>query len=222
MVLMLVIAFLGLRFRVLQHRISRRIWLAFVFMAIGLWTGNLVSLSLVAAWSAEGIAWQLAPGLFAIVAIAVLAPPLTKGNPYCNHLCPHGAIQQLVKPPSRSWRHLKLPHRFAKWMSFIPGVTLSLAYVAVIANPTTDLSTWEPFHAYLFHIAGWGSIALAVSSVILALFIPMGYCRLGCPTGRLLDYLRRKANSDRIQFADYVAVGLLAMALLFRWSSVAK
>ena len=75
--------------------------------------------------------------------------------------------------------------------------------------PTIDLSSWEPFHAYLFRIATWGSFALALASLALAAVIPMGYCHLGCPTGRLLDYLRRSAVSDRIQTSDYVALGLL-------------
>jgi hypothetical protein len=45
------------------------------------------------------------------------------------------------------------------------------------------------------------------------MFVPMGYCQLGCPTGRLIDYLRRTARSDRIDFADVIAVTLLAFAL---------
>jgi hypothetical protein len=85
--------------------------------------------------------------------------------------------------------------------------------------PTIDLSSWEPFHAYLFRIAGWGSFVLALGTLALAAVIPMGYCRLGCPTGRLLDYLRRSAVSDRIQTGDYVAVGLFAVAIILRRGS---
>lgn len=200
-----------------RSRPFRRLWLLGVIGVIGLWAGNLVSLALVAGWSAEGIAWRLAPGLTAIATVALLAPPTRKANPYCNHLCPHGAIQQLIRPGKNDHRRLKLPARWMRRLSVIPGVTLVAAYLALIAMPTLDLSSWEPFHAYLFRIAGWGAFALAIVSLAVAAVIPMGYCRLGCPTGRLLDYLRRTATSERIGWADAVAISLLAVALSAAW-----
>ena len=98
-------------------------------------------------------------------------------------------------------------------LAWIPGITLTSAYLVLLIWPSVDLSTWEPFHAYLFRIAGWGSIALAVLSVIAAAAVPMAYCRWGCPTGRLIDYVRFSAASGRVQRADIVAVGLLVIAI---------
>ena len=213
---MLLIAGIFSRMGWFHNRIARRIWLLAVIGVIGLWSGNLISMALVAGWSAEGVAWKLAPGLSAIAAITLLVPPLAKRNPYCNHLCPHGALQQLIKPGSRSRRHLSLSRSARKWLTRIPGLTLVVAYLALITMPTLDLSSWEPFHAYLFRIAPWGSFGLAIGSLALAALIPMGYCRLGCPTGRLIDYLRRSAVSDRIQASDFVAIGLLLAALTLR------
>jgi hypothetical protein len=197
----------------------RWLWLLAVIVVIGLWSGNLISMALVAGWSAEGVAWRLAPGLSAIAAVTLLVPPISKGNPYCNHLCPHGAVQQLIKPGARQRRHLRLSRTANRWLTRIPGATLVVAYLALITTPSIDLSSWEPFHAYLFRIAGWGSFALAAASLALAAVIPMGYCRLGCPSGRLLDYLRRSAVSDRIRTSDYVAVGLFAVAIILRRSN---
>jgi NosR/NirI family nitrous oxide reductase transcriptional regulator len=199
-------------------RLARRFWLLAVVVVIGLWSGNLVSMALIAGWSAEGVAWQLAPGLATITVATLLVPPLTKGNPYCNHLCPHGAVQQLVRPGSRSRRRLRLSPAAMAWLKRIPGLTLVVAYLTLITIPTIDLSSWEPFHAYLFRIASWGSIALAAATIALAAVIPMGYCRLGCPTGRLIDYVRRSAASDRIQTSDIVAVGLLVAAVALQRS----
>ena len=213
---MLLMAGLLSRLGLFHIHIARRIWLLLAVVVIGLWSGNLISMALVAGWSAEGVAWRLAPGLSAIAAATLLFPPLAKSNPYCNHLCPHGAVQQLIKPGSRSRRRWKLSASTIRWLRRVPGVTLVVAYVCLIAVPAIDLSSWEPFHAYLFRIAGWGSFALAIASLALAAVIPMGYCRLGCPTGRLLDYLRRSAVSDRIQTSDFVAMGLLLVALTAR------
>ena len=192
----------------------RRAWLIWVTAVIGLWAGNLISMALIAGWSAEGIAWRLAPGLSAIACLALVAPPLTKGNPYCNHLCPHGAIQQLIRPSRKSLRNRKLTPAVRRRLRWLPGITLSTAYISLVLLPTIDLASWEPFHAYLFRIAGWASLMMAAASLAIAAVLPMGYCAFGCPTGRLLDYLRRTAISDRIQTADFVAASLLLFALI--------
>ncbi|MEM9589162.1 MAG: FMN-binding protein, partial [Planctomycetota bacterium] len=78
-----------------RRRVKRAAWLCWVIVVIGLWSGNLVSMALIAGWSTEGIAWRLAPSLAAIYVVAFAWPPITKSNPYCSHLCPHGALQQL-------------------------------------------------------------------------------------------------------------------------------
>ena len=197
-----------------RKRAFRRIWLLWIVIAIGLWAGNLVSMALIAGWSAEGIAWSLAPGLAAITCVAMLGPTLTKGNPYCNHLCPHGAIQQLIRPQAKSMRYRKLPPALSRFLRRLPGFTLCAAYLALVLIPTIDLASWEPFHAYLFRIASWSSLAFALATLAISAVLPMGYCRFGCPTGRLLDYLKRTATSDRLQLADLTAVILLVFALL--------
>lgn len=197
-----------------RRRVLRRLWLIWVVLVVGFWAGNLVSLALIAGWSAEGIAWRLAPGLAAITCVAMLGPPLTKGNPYCNHLCPHGAIQQLVRPNKRSIRYRKMPPRLSRLMRRLPGITLCGVYAGLVLLPTLDLASWEPFHAYLFRIASWSSLAFAFATITISAVLPMGYCRFGCPTGRMLDYLKRTATSERVQVADFVAASLLIFAVL--------
>ncbi|WP_372896658.1 FMN-binding protein [Stieleria sp.] len=198
-----------------HHRI-RRLWLVAVIAVIGIWSGNLISMALVAGWSGGGIAWRLAPALAAIAIVAFVAPVGWKSNPYCNHLCPHGALQQLLRPHHKSKRYWKPPARMMAVLKFLPGTTLVIGYLTLLWSPTTDLSSWEPFHAYLYRIASWTALTLAGVTLLFSAFVPMGYCRLGCPTGRLLDHLRRSAGSDRVQVADGVAIGLLVAAVLLR------
>lgn len=195
----------------------RRAWLLLVVGIIGFWAGNLISMALIAGWSAEGIAWRLAPGLSAMAFVALVLPPISKGNPYCNHLCPHGALQQLVRPSRIARRRRKLSPGVGRLLVRVPGGMLVIAYLTLLIRPSVDLSSWEPFHAYLVRIAGWSSLALATGSLVLAVMIPMAYCRWGCPTGRLMDYLRLSARSGRIQPADLVGVLLLAIAGTRQW-----
>ncbi len=198
-----------------HHRI-RKLWLVAVIAVIGIWSGNLISMALVAGWSGGGIAWRLAPALAAIAIVAFVAPVGWKSNPYCNHLCPHGALQQLLRPHHNSKRYWKPPARMMAVLKFMPGAMLVIGYLTLLWSPTTDLSSWEPFHAYLYRVAPWAALILAGVTLLFSAFVPMGYCRLGCPTGRLLDHLRRSAGSDRVQVADGVAIGLLVAAVLLR------
>ncbi|WP_168566584.1 FMN-binding protein [Crateriforma spongiae] len=200
-----------------RNRSLRRTWLIAVFVIVGLYAGNLLSLALLAGWSAEGIAWRLAPGLTAIAAVALLFPPVNKSNPYCNHLCPHGAIQQWVRPGSKSRRRVSVRRGVDVWLRRIPGGLLTIAYVVLLFRPRVDLSGWEPFHAYLFRIAGLGSIVFALATLAVATVIPMAYCRYGCPTGYLIDYVRRAGDGRKLAVADLVLLGLLVLAIARHW-----
>ena len=210
-----------------RRKYWRAIWLVATVVVLGFWAGNLVSMSVLAGWSSEGAALTIAPGLAVLIAVALLAPPLTKSNAYCSHLCPHGAIQQLIRPQGildrsllsakrRRWQ-LRLGMRTQKVLKMVPAVTLVVAYLLVLFRPETDLASWEPFHAYLYPIASLATILLFFLSLAVSAFVPMGYCRFGCPTGSLLDYLRRTANSRKIRVGDGGLIVLLVVAVAQRF-----
>ena len=82
-----------------------------------------------------------------------------------------------------------------------------------------NLAAIEPFDAYLFRVAGWATIAIAIGGLVASLFLPMAYCRFGCPTGSLLNYLRLHGRSDHLSLRDLAALALLALAIgLVIWS----
>jgi polyferredoxin len=70
----------------------------------------------------------------------------------------------------------------------------------------------EPFDAYLFPVAGWATITIALVGLAASLFVPMAYCRYGCPTGALLQFLRFNAASDRWSSRDWVAATYTGLA----------
>ncbi|MEM6364327.1 MAG: FMN-binding protein [Planctomycetota bacterium] len=205
----------ALRSGVMRHRTGRRIWLVVVIVGIGLWSGNLVSLALITGWASSGVTWQLAIGLFVMVGVALLSPPVTKGNPYCNHLCPHGAVQQLVRPTAKSWRLVRVPRRLQTPFLRVPPLTLAATYLVLLVRPQTDVSVVEPFHAYLWRVAAISSVIFAIATVLASCFVPMAYCRLACPTGRLIDHLRLSSVADRWTRTDWGCLSLLLLA----WSA---
>lgn len=209
----LLILLWGLQHWKLFHaRWLRRIWLIGTVLVIGFYTHNLLSLALLAGWSVGGVAWKLAPGLTILAAVSILLPPLRKSNPYCNHLCPHGALQQLIRPKSRSRRRISLGRLPSKILARVPGVLLTVAYLLLVLIPVTDLSRLEPFHAYVFQVATFGSILFCLVTLVVSATIPMAYCRFGCPTGFLIDYIRRRGDGRTWRGGDAVIAVLLVVA----------
>ena len=195
-------------------RASKRIRIAFqltLIVYLGLIAGNLVSQAMIAGWAKHGVPLKMAPGLTMLVIAAFACPLFSKRNIYCSHLCPHGAVQQLIK--GRIRYQVKLGHSVSKLLMLLPGLLLLWCLVVTMAALPFSLVDIEPFDAYVFRIAGWATIAVFVVGIVASLFVPMAYCRFGCPTGKLLDYLRFNARSDRWTIRDWVALGYLGLAI---------
>lgn len=195
-------------------RANKRVRIVFqltLIVYLGLIAGNLVSQAMIAGWAKHGVPLQMAPGLTMLVIAAFACPLFSKRNIYCSHLCPHGAVQQLIK--GRIRYQVKLGHSVSKLLMLLPGLLLLWCLVVTMAALPFSLVDIEPFDAYVFRIAGWATIAVFVVGIVASLFVPMAYCRFGCPTGRLLDYLRFNARSDRWTVRDWVALGYLGLAI---------
>ncbi|TWU15424.1 FMN-binding protein [Allorhodopirellula heiligendammensis] len=195
-------------------RANKRLRIAFQLILIvylGWTVGNLLSQAMIAGWAKHGLPWRNAAGLVMLSIAAFACPIFTKRNLYCSHLCPHGAVQQLVK--RRIGYQVSLNRTLTKLWKLIPGLLLLWCLVVVLAGLSFSLVDIEPFDAYLFPIAGWATIVVAIVGIVASLFIPMAYCRFGCPTGLLLEYLRYNAKSDRWTIRDWIATGYLALAV---------
>lgn len=191
-------------------------WLRVNFQVIligylGLINGDMISQAMLAGWAQHGVPWQNAGGLVMLTCAALLVPLTTRRNVYCTHLCPHGAAQQLLKN-RLGWR-LKIPHRVLQLLKILPGVLLAWCVLVVVWPLPFSLISIEPFDAWVFYVAGGATIAVAVVGLVASMFVPMAYCRFGCPTGALLGFLRFNAGSDQWTTRDWVAVGLLIMAV---------
>jgi NosR/NirI family nitrous oxide reductase transcriptional regulator len=75
----------------------------------------------------------------------------------------------------------------------------------------------EPFDAYLFRVAGAITLSIAVVGLIASAFVPMAYCRFGCPTGAMLNLFILGGSRGGLIKRDYAVFFLLALALLCRF-----
>ena len=189
----------------------RRSYQVMVIVVLGLIHGELLSLAMFVGWAQSGLPLH-ALGLICLSVAAFAVPIVAKQNLYCSHLCPHGAVQQLLP------RRFRYPGRLPKWLQcgLVSIRPLLLAWVVFVALTQAPFSLVdiEPFDAYSWRAAAWPTCIIAVAGLVASLFIPMAYCRFGCPTGAVLDYVRRHARSDRFTRSDLVAVGCLGLGFV--------
>lgn len=178
----------------------------------GFVAGEMLSQGLLAGWAAHGLPWRSASGLVLLAAVALLGPVFTGKQLYCHHICPHGALQQLLArrlpwqwSPSR---------RVDQVLSKVPFLLLALALFSVVRGWPIELNALEPFDAYLFRVAGVASLVIAGVGILAALFTPLAYCRYGCPTGALFKLLRVAGDLDRPGMRDCLAAACVAGVLL--------
>jgi polyferredoxin len=76
------------------------------------------------------------------------------------------------------------------------------------------LNALEPFDAYVFRVAGWASLAIALTGLIASLFQPLAYCKYACPTGALFKLIRFTGDADRLGVRDWIAASLLVAGIV--------
>lgn len=175
----------------LTHLRGRR-WLRISYQVVvicwlGLMNGDMVSQALLLGWAQSGIPWQNASGLSLLTVAALLVPISTGRNVYCAQICPHGAVQQLVRR-RLPWQ-ARLSPRILAGLRYLPLLLIVwVMAIGLLHLPFSPVDI-EPFDAWLWSIAGAATIVVAVAGLVASLFVPMAYCRFGCPTGAVLDYI---------------------------------
>ncbi len=89
--------------------------------------------------------------------------------------------------------------------------------IVVVLPLNFDLASLEPFDAYVIRSAGVATIAVAGIGLLAAVSVPKAYCKYGCPTGALLEFVRARGPGDKFGKRDVAAGLLLAGAFAMRW-----
>ncbi len=223
----------------------RLMWQIMVMVAIVGMSGNLISVALMAGWTNAIPKIALAPGLVLLLVVAVLAPILFRRNVYCDHICPHGIVQQWIASGMRTRQsktsgsqaktdessadaskanesrssdrpaRSRLPDWLQRALQVTAWLVIACAIGWLIWRKPAQLTVFEPFDAYAWRIGLSSSLLVGVVSLLLAARQPMGYCRLACPTGKLLDTLRRKKVDRPFNAVAWlVALNIVAWMML--------
>jgi thiamine biosynthesis lipoprotein ApbE/Na+-translocating ferredoxin:NAD+ oxidoreductase RnfG subunit len=201
--------------RVRALRSARTVWQIVLIAGLGIWLGDLLSLALFAGWSGNGVPWRTAPVLVLLATIALVVPWTTRRQVYCHYLCPHGAAQEWLGRFRKL--HRPLPEKWSKWLGKLPYLLLAAGFVLSLNVTGFDLSWLEPFDAWVLSRRAMIPAAIAVAGLAASLFVPMAYCRFGCPSGALFKIIQSHGQHDRLRPHDKFAVVLLAAAAGFLW-----
>ncbi len=193
----------------------RLAWQWFLVVVVGLVTSDMISQGLLIGWARHGVPWTGLIGLTALVLVSLAAPWTGGRQLYCHHICPHGAAQQLLGR-WRRWQ-LRVPQRWLRRFERLPGLLLAFIFVAAVLLLPVDFAALEPFDAWVIGVAGAVTLAVAAVGLIASLFVPLAFCRFGCPTGALFKFLRRTGVGDRFRWRDLAAGGLILFGLLAHW-----
>lgn len=190
----------------------RRGFQILVITYIGFINGDLLAQTLVVGWAQNGAPWRASPGIVLLLA-AALVVPWTTGKPlYCQQLCPHGHVQEwLARWMPKRWR-IHLPRSLDRGLRWLAPLTLGYILIVTFLVLPRDLASTEPFDAYLITSAGVATIVIAILSLIAASFVPMAYCHYACPTGSLLNFVRRHGSKDHFGRREIAAFLLVLLA----------
>lgn len=208
------ITVLGVILGITRLRGMRRLRLLFqgaVIIWLGLINGDLVSQASLLGWSQAGIPWQNATGLVVLTAAALLVPLASGHNVYCSHICPHGAVQQLIRN-RLPWKFSLSAKNQRRLKLIPPALVLWVLAIGILHLPFSPVDI-EPFDAWLWTIAGTATMTIAVAGLAASAFVPMAYCRFGCPTGAVLNFAVRPRKHGW-QTQDKAALFLLISAAL--------
>ena len=208
-----VVVILGLLIGLSSLRANKKLRVVFLLALVaylGVMNADMLSSAQLIGWAQYGVPWRSAGGLFLLTCAAFLVPLTTSRNLYCSHLCPHGALQQLIR--GRFGWQLVISKHLARGLRFVPFVLLAICIVVAMTNAAFSLVDLEPFDAWVFSVAGWPTLAIAGFGLTASIFIPMAYCRYGCPVGALLRFLSHNGQWSRRDTAATVLV-LAAAAL---------
>lgn len=187
-------------------------------LILGFWSGYFVSFELLFNWLLNGIPWGVRVLLPVIAMLAILCPLFLNKAYYCAYLCPFGAAQEIMGKirkkkivPKGIWRNI---FKYTRVTYFLVIVALLLWGIPL------ELASLEPFSAFLLTAASGWVIALAVIFLVLSIFFSRPWCNYFCPTGELLDILRKgdgKANPERWKklIGECVAIVIFLAILYF-------
>lgn len=167
----------------------RTVFQVMVVVILGFWSGTFLSLFAFNNWMIHGIDLPAKIFVSIILMLSIILPLITSKSFYCSHLCPFGASQDLLGKIKKD--RIKLAPHVKQFLSTLREKVFACIMLLLFIGVSFDLTNIEPFSAFLFRSASIPVVILAVSFLLLSIFIPRAWCNYVCPTGFLLETIRK-------------------------------
>lgn len=214
LIVVLILALIGTFTKVKENSKYRKVLRMAIFIIVVYKSVDLLCLSILSGWSANGAPWLSSPILFAYMTLMFLIPWATRKQIYCQQVCPHGFVQEYMSPFIPQSLSLKLSKDLKSVLLKLPFLLIISAIIIFIFDLPYDMADLEVFAAWYPTRASTICLSLFIVSIIFSALVPKGYCKYACPTGRLLEYARSKGRGDKFSSADKVAGVMFSVTLV--------
>lgn len=172
----------------------RRYVLLGAVLVPGFLLARFLSLDLLENWAITGIPLSSKLYMVALFVISIFVPLFTGKGYYCAWYCPFGAAQELVG----SFRKKKISFSggTGRFLIKLRIMILIVVCLLLLMGVALNLNYVEPFSAFAVRSAPAGVLYFALVVLILSIFIRRPWCNYFCPTGQVLDCVRRGYNCE--------------------------
>ncbi len=177
-------------FYAVKRKWLRIIQLSLNILVLGFWTGKFISLGILISWFKNGFDFVTGLVVMLMLILGILLPVLFKRNSfYCTWICPFGAAQELLGKVNR--RKIRIKKRVMKVLNYSRTVITLLVFFSMWVSMGLELAQYEAFTIFLLGRASTAVLVIAILGLLSSIFINKPYCRFVCPTGQILDWIKK-------------------------------
>lgn len=158
-------------------------------VVFGFWLSRLLSFVQIVNWLSGGVNWRIHFILLVVLALSVFIPLVFGRAFYCTWVCPFGAAQELCGKACS--RKVQFPEKTNRFLKSLRERIFIVLLVLLWTGFTFDLTLIEPFSAFSVKTVSYWMLGFAGLFLVISLFIPKVWCRYFCPTGFLLEWIRK-------------------------------
>ena len=172
--------------KLMKYRLIIQLLTVVVF---GFWLGRFLSFVQIINWLSGGVNWEVSFVILIVLALSVLIPIVFGKAFYCSWVCPFGAAQELCGKACS--RKIQIPAKVAKRLKLMRELLFIILLFLLCLGYAFDLTIIEPFSAFSVTTVSYWMLGFAITFLIISMFIPRAWCRYFCPTGFILEWIRK-------------------------------
>lgn len=155
----------------------------------GFWLGRFLSFVQLINWLSAGINWRVQIFMILVLVLSVVIPLIFGKAFYCTWVCPFGAAQELCGKVCS--KKIPISPKSAKLLKPLRERLFIVLLVLLWSGYAFDLTLIEPFSAFSVKIVSYWMLGFAGLFLVVSMFVPKAWCRFFCPTGFVLEWIRR-------------------------------